>query len=264
MNFRKSSEIPKINIADFCHYRWYFGHEIRKNLQHDVPKMRDGVKGRLELFQKFIRCGGAGLPLVKRLMEGVQPKGWASCCWLLSQWTGGLVGHACRWKDFQANEDFLKKNTFSKAGNRRLWLVLVVAILTLSIQQVATAIRMKIIETHRQHNHSFKSDTPSMDCKQNMQWTYDCIRWWSCQVVGHKVTILALLFRLGRSLFEFVSHFFLPSSGTPGHKETIFVFVVLKIIFDNLTKTWGSSLRLERLSSLIARTATQPATETGE
>ena len=182
-----------------------------------------GVKGHLELFQKFIRCGGAGLPLVKRLMEGVQPKGWASCCWLLSQWTGGLVGHACRWKDFQANEDFLKKNTFSKAGNRRLWLVLVVAILTLSIQQVATAIRMKIIETHRQHNHSFKSDTPSMDCKQNMQWTYDCIRWWSCQVVGHKVTILALLFRLGLSLFEFVSHFYLPSSGTPGHKERQFL-----------------------------------------
>ena len=76
-------------------------------------KWEGGVKGRLELFQKFIRCGGAGLPLVKRLMEGVQPKGWASCCWLLSQWTGGLVGHACRWKDFQANEDFfLKKNTF--------------------------------------------------------------------------------------------------------------------------------------------------------
>ena len=32
MNFRKSSEIPKINIADFCHYRRYFG-------QYDFPKI---------------------------------------------------------------------------------------------------------------------------------------------------------------------------------------------------------------------------------
>ena len=34
-----------------------------KNLQHNFPKMRGGVKGRLELFRKFIRFGGAGHPL---------------------------------------------------------------------------------------------------------------------------------------------------------------------------------------------------------
>ena len=49
----------KIYIADFCHYRRSFGHEFRKNLQYDFPKMRGGgVKGRLELFRKFIRFGG--------------------------------------------------------------------------------------------------------------------------------------------------------------------------------------------------------------
>ena len=48
MNFRKSSEgggvifNPKNYIADFCHYRRYFGHEFRKNLQYDFPKMRGG------------------------------------------------------------------------------------------------------------------------------------------------------------------------------------------------------------------------------
>ena len=36
-----------------------------KKAQHDFPKMRGGggVKGRLELFQKFIRFGSAALPL---------------------------------------------------------------------------------------------------------------------------------------------------------------------------------------------------------
>ena len=35
-----------------------------KKAQYDFPKMR-GIKGRLELFQKFIRFGIAALPLVK-------------------------------------------------------------------------------------------------------------------------------------------------------------------------------------------------------
>ena len=35
-----------------------------KKAQHDFPKMRGGgIKGRLELFQKFIRFGRAALPL---------------------------------------------------------------------------------------------------------------------------------------------------------------------------------------------------------
>ena len=35
---------------------------FRKNLQHNFPKMRGGVKGRLELFRKFIRFGRGKLP----------------------------------------------------------------------------------------------------------------------------------------------------------------------------------------------------------
>ena len=69
INFRKSSEggggisNPKNFIADFCHYRRYLGHEFQKKLQYDFPKMRGGIKGRSELFQKFIRFGDARLPL---------------------------------------------------------------------------------------------------------------------------------------------------------------------------------------------------------
>ena len=33
------------------------------NPQHDFPKMRGGIKGRLELFRKFIRFGRGMLPL---------------------------------------------------------------------------------------------------------------------------------------------------------------------------------------------------------
>ena len=37
-----------------------------KKAQHDFPKMRGGgIKGRLELFQKFIRFGIAALPLAR-------------------------------------------------------------------------------------------------------------------------------------------------------------------------------------------------------
>ena len=34
-----------------------------KNLQHNFPKMRGGIKDRLELFRKFIRFGRGRLPL---------------------------------------------------------------------------------------------------------------------------------------------------------------------------------------------------------
>ena len=45
MNFWKNSKWgvifnPKIYVADFCHYRRYFGHEFRKKLQYDFPKFR--------------------------------------------------------------------------------------------------------------------------------------------------------------------------------------------------------------------------------
>ena len=43
-----------------------------KNLQHNFPKMRGGVKGRLELFRKFIRFGGGRLPLVSNLLQSLR------------------------------------------------------------------------------------------------------------------------------------------------------------------------------------------------
>ena len=39
-------------------------HIYHKDLQHNFPKMRGGVEGRLEFFRKFIRFGSATLPLV--------------------------------------------------------------------------------------------------------------------------------------------------------------------------------------------------------
>ena len=36
---------------------------LSQNPQYNFPKMRGGVKGRLELFQKFIRFGVVRLPL---------------------------------------------------------------------------------------------------------------------------------------------------------------------------------------------------------
>ena len=40
-----------------------FEHENeKKKLQRDIPKMREGVKGHLELFRKFMRFGSAIRP----------------------------------------------------------------------------------------------------------------------------------------------------------------------------------------------------------
>ena len=49
-----------------------------KKAQHDFPKMRGGgIKGRLELFQKFIRFGSAALPLGSNLKSNLY---FASYC----------------------------------------------------------------------------------------------------------------------------------------------------------------------------------------
>ena len=37
-----------------------------KNLRYNFPKMRGGIKDRLELFRKFTRFGGAMLPFAGR------------------------------------------------------------------------------------------------------------------------------------------------------------------------------------------------------
>ena len=81
MNFRKSSKgggvifNPKIYVADFCHYRLYFGHEFQKKICNITFRKcffseneGRGVRGRLELFRKFIRFGRGRRPLSRPLL----------------------------------------------------------------------------------------------------------------------------------------------------------------------------------------------------
>ena len=69
MDLRDASA-SKNYVADFCHYRRYFGHEFQKKLQHNFPKMSGGaVKGRLELFRKFIRFGRGRRPLIQAFLH---------------------------------------------------------------------------------------------------------------------------------------------------------------------------------------------------
>ena len=70
MNFRKSSErgggsfsIQKFMLQIFAIIDDTSVMNFRKNLQHNFPKMRGGVKGRLEHFRKFIRFGRGKRPL---------------------------------------------------------------------------------------------------------------------------------------------------------------------------------------------------------
>ena len=53
MHFILSGSRTSLHIFDHIHY---------KKLQHNFPKMRGGVKGRLEFFQKIIRFGSGTLP----------------------------------------------------------------------------------------------------------------------------------------------------------------------------------------------------------
>ena len=76
--FQRGGEVifnPKIYVADFCHFRRYFGHEFQKKLQHNFPKMsgEGGVKGRLELFRKFIRFGRGMRPLASQCLRELPP-----------------------------------------------------------------------------------------------------------------------------------------------------------------------------------------------
>ena len=76
MNFRKSSKggvisNPKIYVADFCHYKGYFGHEFWKKIRNMIfRKWGGGVNGRLELFRKFIRFWRDRLPLLRLFKNG--------------------------------------------------------------------------------------------------------------------------------------------------------------------------------------------------
>ena len=54
MHFILSGPHTSLHIFHHIHY---------KKLQHNFPKMRGEVEGRLEFFQKIIRFGAAILPL---------------------------------------------------------------------------------------------------------------------------------------------------------------------------------------------------------
>ena len=72
MNFRKSSQgggvisNPKIYVADFCHYKGVLRSWILEKICNMIFRKwggGEGVKGRLDLFRKFIRFGRDKLPL---------------------------------------------------------------------------------------------------------------------------------------------------------------------------------------------------------
>ena len=56
MHIKLSGPNTSLHICNHIHY---------KKLQHNFPKMRGGVKGRLEFFQKFIQFGSGILPKVQ-------------------------------------------------------------------------------------------------------------------------------------------------------------------------------------------------------
>ena len=41
---------PKNYIADFCHYKWYFGHEFGKKIAIRFSENEGGIKGPLEVW----------------------------------------------------------------------------------------------------------------------------------------------------------------------------------------------------------------------
>ena len=58
-----SFPIQKFKLQIFAIIKGISVMNFGTNSQHDFPKMRGGVKGRLELFRKFIRFGEGMLPL---------------------------------------------------------------------------------------------------------------------------------------------------------------------------------------------------------
>ena len=70
-----------------------------KKAQHDFPKMRGGgIKGRLELFQKFIRFGEGRLPLVSFVL------GWLKSI---------FISERIRWNKWRKNAITLEHKLFS-------------------------------------------------------------------------------------------------------------------------------------------------------
>ena len=68
MHFILSGPHTSLHICNHIHY---------KNLHHNFPKMRGGVKGRLEFFQKIIRFGSGILPLVQSMPFLVNSETWS-------------------------------------------------------------------------------------------------------------------------------------------------------------------------------------------
>ena len=55
--------LPKIYIADFGPIYRALERAFGEKMQYNFPKIRGGIKGRLEFFRKFVRFGTATRPL---------------------------------------------------------------------------------------------------------------------------------------------------------------------------------------------------------
>ena len=62
---------PKNYIADFCHYRQYFGQEFRKNLQYDFLKVRGDAKAVWNFSENSSVLEEVGIP--KPAFEWIRP-----------------------------------------------------------------------------------------------------------------------------------------------------------------------------------------------
>ena len=65
---------PKIYVADFCHYRQYFGQEFRKNLQYDFLKVRGDAKAVWNFSENSSVLEEVGFPNPGVLMSTTKTK----------------------------------------------------------------------------------------------------------------------------------------------------------------------------------------------
>ena len=87
-----------------------------KNLQHNFPKMRGGVQGRLELFRKFIRFGWVRHPSIVCLSPGT-----------VRWWGEAALQRSPRQKHM--NIGLPRQETFSLANVHFVWPIILVATL---------------------------------------------------------------------------------------------------------------------------------------
>ena len=138
MNFRKTFKglrgvilVPKNYVADFGPLR-LFSEVFRKKLQHTFPKMREGVKGRLESFRKIIRFGSPKRPFKGCLLNSdylisptiysyrKQDKKWEKWNVVPSCWCPYLdqIRWICHWFHTSGQIHWREKKEKSTAINR--------------------------------------------------------------------------------------------------------------------------------------------------